>query len=744
MIHLPELITDLGIMLFAAGLTTLIFKKLKQPLVLGYIIAGLLVGPHFSYFPSITDTESISIWAEIGVKFMLFGLGLEFSFKKLMKVGGAASITAAFKVIFMLMAGYLTGQLLGWSAMDSIFLGGILSISSTIIIIKAFDELGVKSQNFAGLVLGTLVIEDLVAILLLVLLSTVAVSQQSVGGEMLISVAKLGFFLTLWFLGGIFLLPTFLKKTKKLMNDETMLIVSLALCLLMVILATQAGFSPALGAFIMGSILAETTQAEKIEHLLKSVKDLFGAVFFVSVGMLIEPDLLIEYAWPIIIISLVTIFGKLFSTTIGAVASGQPLKPAIQSGMSLSQIGEFSFIIATLGLTLNVTSGFLYPIAVAVSAITTFTTPYMIRFSEPVHHFIEAKLPSRWNDWLNRYSSSAQTISTVSDWKIVLRSYLITIVVHSVILISITLLSSSFLAPLVSQSLVNGIWGDILSIVITLIVMAPFLWALGGRRMHKRSYSNLWLDKKYNRGPLISMELLRVTLAVFFIGFLLNQFFPTGVAFIIALLSSLLMLFVFSQRLQAFYDRIENRFLTNYNEREVQQKSKANLQIPPWDAHIAHFDVAPESSLVGKTLLDLAIREKHGVNVALIERGKVTIAAPGKQERLYPGDRLSVIGTDEQLESFKPLIESTNNGSDFLQKDPDISLLKISINSRSPLLMKSIRESAIREKAQALVVGIERAGQRILNPDSYEVFQEGDIVWIAGNKHDIENMMKRD
>ena len=420
MAHLPHLVTDLGIILAAAGITTVLFKMLKQPLVLGYIIAGLLVGPHLPLFPTIHEIENIQIWAEIGVIFLLFSLGLEFSFKKLVTVGGASSVMAFVEIVTMLLLGYMTGQLLGWSTMDSIFLGGILSISSTTIIVRAFNELGVKSQRFAGLVFGVLIVEDLVAILLLVLLSTLAVSQQFAGTEMLAAVLKLAFFLVVWFLAGIFLIPTLLKRLGRFMNDETLLIVSLALCLLMVILAAQVGFSPALGAFIMGSILAETTKAEKIEHLITPVRDLFGAIFFVSVGILINPAMIVEYAGPIALISAITVLGKVFSITGGGLLAGQGLRTSIQSGMSVTQIGEFSFIIATLGLTLNVTSEFLYPIAVAVSAITTFTTPYMIRLSEPLYRTVESALPEQWKVLLNRYSTGAHTINTTSDWKLVL------------------------------------------------------------------------------------------------------------------------------------------------------------------------------------------------------------------------------------------------------------------------------------------------------------------------------------
>ena len=325
MSHLPTLIADLALILISASIITLLFKWLKQPLVLGYIIAGLLAGPYINIFPTVGDIENINIWAEIGVIFLLFALGLEFSFKKLMNVGSTAFITAITEVISMLLIGYLVGQLLGWGTMNSIFLGGMLSMSSTTIIIKAFNDLELRNQRFTGIVFGTLVVEDLIAILMMVLLSTMAVSQDFVGEDLLISVLKVVFFLILWFLIGIFVIPAFLKKAKKLMNNETLLIVSLGLCLGMVVLATYTGFSTALGAFIMGSILAETIEAEHIEHIIQPVKDLFGAIFFVSVGMLVNPAVLVEYAWPVIIITLVTIIGKAIFSSFGVLLSGEPL-----------------------------------------------------------------------------------------------------------------------------------------------------------------------------------------------------------------------------------------------------------------------------------------------------------------------------------------------------------------------------------------------------------------------------------
>jgi len=736
--HLPDLIADLGLILAAAGITTLIFKRIKQPLVLGYILAGLLVGPHLDFFPSVTDTKSINIWGEIGVIFLLFSLGLEFSFKKLVKVGGSASITAIVEVVFMLLIGFSAGKLMGWKTMDSIFLGGILSVSSTTIIIRAFEELGVKHKKFAGLVFGVLIVEDLVAILLLVLLSTVAVSQQFAGSEMLISIAKLAFFLVLWFLGGIFLIPTFLKATRKLMNDETMLVVSLALCLIMVLLAVKVGFSPALGAFIMGSILAETTQAERIEHLTKSVKDLFAAVFFVSVGMLIDPKILIDYGLPIVIVTLATILGKFLSSSLGALLSGQPLKTSVQAGMSLAQIGEFSFIIATLGLTLKVTSDFLYPIAVAASAITTFTTPYLIKQSEPFYNFLNRILPKKWLDGISRYSSSTAGMTTLSDWKILLRGYAFNTVIHSVIIVAIIFLASRYIQPFIANNFINGMKSTIISLVVSFVIMAPFLWALSIRRIQKTAYSHLWLSKKFTRGPLIAIEAFRIALGVFFVGFLVYEFFDTWIAAGIALVLIVLMMFIFSRKLQSFYNKLEKRFILNLNARENQKPD-----ILPWDTHLTELVVSPESEVVGQTLASLMIREKYGVNIAMIERGRTNIPTPGRDERLYPNDKLLLIGADDQLAAVKTILEvdipETESEKNF--PDKEMTLQKVVVNLESPVYGLSIRNAGIREKAQALIVGIERGTERILNPSSDFIFDNGDVVWIVGNNRKIKEVI---
>lgn len=732
-VQLQPLISDLGLILITAGVAVLLFRKIKQPLVLGYLIAGFLAGNNFDFFPTVKDLHSVEVWAQIGVIVLLFSLGLEFSFKKLVKVGATASVTALSQIIFMVVIGYFVGQLLGWKKMDSIFLGVILSISSTTIILKAFDELGVKSQKFAGNVIGALIVQDILAILMMVLLSTLAVSQQFSGTELLQSVFKLFFFLIIWFLGGIFFIPTFLKKTKHLLTDEMLLIISLALCLLMVIFAAKVGFSPALGAFIMGSIIAETTQAEHIEHLIKPIKDLFGAIFFVSVGMMIDPKMLFQYALPVAILTLVTIVGQSISSMSGSLLSGQPLRQSIRTGMSLSQIGEFSFIIATLGMSLNVTSNFLYPVVVAVSAVTTFTTPFMIKWSEPLSIFLEKNLPRKWVKKIERYSANAQSIRAVSNWRIVLRAYLMQVLIHSVIIISVILLSSTFILPMVEGSR----FGSIIAAIITLAIISPFLYALAMRRVAVAQVSELLEIKKF-RGPLIMMIFARVALTLFFLGFLLNTFFSPIVAFI-ALVISVIIFLLFPKKLTSRYHKIEEHFMKNLNEREISKAKRSRSDLIPWDGHIATFDIAKESNIAGKTLLELKLRENFGVNIAFIKRGEISINIPERTERIFPGDEIGVIGTDAQFKEFKKFLDQNENDDKPNLQEPEIVLRQIILKNHE-FIGKSIRQSQLREKTNGLVVGIERKGSRTLNPDTNLVLNEDDILWIVGDRKKLEDL----
>lgn len=752
--HLPKLIEDLALILITGAITTLIFKKIRQPLVLGYIIAGFLVGPYLSITPSVADKENVKTLAEIGVIFLLFSLGLEFSFKKLVRVGGAASITAFVEIIFITISGYFVGKWMGWSTMDSLFLGGMLASSSTTIIIRAFDELGVKTKLYARIVFGVLVVEDIVVILLMVLLSTMAVSQQFEGLELAMTVFKLLFFLALWFMMGIFLLPTFLKKAKNLIDEETLLVLSVGLCLGMVLLATQVGFSAELGAFIMGSILAETTSAEKVEHVIKPVKDLFGAVFFVSVGMLIDPVAIAEYKWPVLIVTCLTLFGKLFSTTIGAVISGQPLKQSVQVGMSMAQIGEFAFIVATLGLSLGVISDFLFPVAVGASAITTFTTPYLIKFSEPFYNLLVKILPVRLINAIDRYSKGAQSIQAESNWKIVLKAYASMIAINGVVLLALMLLSVNFLAPFLNEQINNGSTGDIITLAVSLILAAPFLWALMIKRQDSFAYKELWLDNKYNKGPLLAIEVLRYVVGFAIIAFWVDILFSATVAILVALPITAAVLYLFSKRIQRFYQRIENRFLTNLNEREQAEEDRdpltanvlrknANMQmgLAPWTANIIDMEVRPDADYLGKSLMELAWRENYGINIAYIKRGDKLIHAPGRANKLLPYDHVGIIATDEQMLNFQPVFTNAEPESIDNVRIEDIVLQKFVINENNKLKDISIRDSRIRELTNGIVVGIERGNERILNPESDTVLLWDDVVWVVGERRKIQQLI---
>lgn len=751
--HLPKLIEDLALILIAGAATTLLFRKIKQPLVLGYIIAGLLVGPHISITPSVVDSANIKTFAEIGVIFLLFSLGLEFSFKKLVRVGGAASITAFVEIIVITILGYFVGKWMGWSTMDSLFLGGMLASSSTTIIIRAFEELGIKTKRYASIVFGVLVVEDIVVILLMVLLSTVAITKQFEGSEMMFTVVKLIFFLVLWFITGIFLLPTFLRKVKPLLDEETLLILSIGLCLGMVVLATQVGFSAELGAFIMGSILAETTSAEKVEHLFKPVKDLFGAVFFVSVGMMIEPATIVEYRWPVLWVTILALFGKLISTTLGALLSGQPLKQSVQVGMSMAQIGEFAFIIATLGLTLGVTSDFLFPVAVGASAITTFTTPYMIKYSEALHNGIVKVMPDRWVRGLNNYASSTQNIRAESNWKLLLKSYGSIAVTNGIVILALMLVSINFLMPFLNEAIENTVLRALLVLVLSLGLATPFLWALMAKRPNTLAYKELWLDKKYNRGPLLILEIARNLLGILIISVWVDRLFSTDVAILVAVPIIIVVLVVFSKRIQGFYQRIEGRFITNLNARDIaleasedklvrdlKSKFKPEEDISPWIAHIVDMEVSQHAAYVGKTLAQLGWRETYGINVAYIKRGDKVIYAPGRDQIILPFDRLGVIASDEQMQQFKPVFDSLQEVANGTHSIEDIVLLTIVVDEFNRLKDLSIRNSGIREQTNGLVVGIERDGKRILNPEPDTVFHWGDVVWIVGERKKIQQL----
>ncbi len=738
MAHLPPLISDLAVILLAAGFITLLFKAIKQPVVLGYVLAGIIAGPSLNLF-HVTDIENIKTWAEIGVIFLLFSLGLDFSFKKLFKTGRTSFITAFTIVSGMLTLGYLTGKLLDWSHIDSLFLGGMLAMSSTTIIIKSFDDLGLKTQLFAGLVIGVLIVEDLVAVVLMVLLSTISTSNNFDGADLVLSILRMGMFILLWFVSGIYLLPTFLKKTKRWMNDETLLVVVLALCLGMVLIATKIGFSAALGAFVMGSLLAETLEAEKIEHLTRPVKDFFGAIFFVSVGMMINPLGLGEFWFPILIITLVVIFGQIIFATTGMILSGQPLKVCIQSSFSLTQIGEFAFIIATLGLSLNVIDKNLYPIIVAVSIITTFFTPFFIKSAVPVYHFISHNLPAHWLKAIHRFSASPHLINTENMWLNLLKNLLKTITIYLAITLTIMFLGFIYLVPLIA-GFVSGISANILSAGIIILAMAPFLRAI---MIKKNRTIRLMLQKRnMSKGPLITLISARIIICIGLVMIVIGNLFDLA-WFIILLIALLIISFtIFSKWLKKGSIRIENRFLSNLSERQKYDESLKPMKtefvrhLLSRDIHLADFEIQPHSQYIGKPLKDLHIREDYGVNIVSIIRGEQRINIPNGDEMLFPYDRIVVVGTDQQLMRFNYLMEEFANSNDLQQKS-DVVLEQMLLEDGSKLIGKTIQNASLRRKFGCMVIGIERGRSAKMNPDTTEKFELNDILWLVGEKDSI-------
>ena len=739
MSQLAPLISDLALIMVCAGIMTLIFKKLKQPLVLGYIVAGFVASPHFQFTPSVTEMSSIHTWSEIGVVFLLFSLGLDFSIKKLMKVGGSAVISACSIIVSMIVVGITVGFLFGWKRMDCIYLGGMLAMSSTTIIYKAFADLGLRQQRFTGLVLSILILEDILAIVLMVMLTTMAVSKNFEGVEMMYSILKLVFFLILWFVVGIYLIPIFLKHIRKLLTDETTLIVALALCLGMVFMAAKAGFSPAFGAFIMGSILAETIDAERIEKSFAPVKDLFGAIFFVSVGMMVDPQMIVEYWAPILAIVAAILLGQTILGTCGVLLSGQSLKTSMQCGFSLTQIGEFAFIIASLGVSLKVTSDFLYPIVVAVSVITTFLTPYMIRLSVPAYNFVDKHLSEKWKRLLERYAAGVQPVNRENNWRRLLSSVLRIVVIYSVLSVAVILISLHLVAPLIVTALGKQ-WGEPAATILTLILIAPFLRALIMKKNRSIEFRALWADSRFNHAPLISLIILRVVIGIAFVVYVIESLYQTSAAIGVGVSTVVVGLMIFSRFLKKQSIVLERTFVQNLRSKDLKnvylgkKKPAYAGRLLDRDIHFSDFLISPDSLWAGKTLLELNLGRKFGVHITSIIRGEHRINIPGASTRVFPSDTLQVIGTDEQLSKFASYaaqIAETQKDEEF--EKHEMYLKQFVVDKKSTFVGRSIRESGIRNKYHCLVVGLESVADGSLHsPDVDEPLTAGDVVWVVG------------
>ena len=742
MAEIPHLIQDLALILMVAGLVTLLFKKLRQPLVLGYIVAGFLVSPHMPYLMSVVDKADIQTWADIGVMFLLFSLGLDFSFKKILKMG-MAPVIAALTIIFCMMAlGTGVGTMFGWSRMNCLFLAGMLAMSSTTIIYKALDDLGLRQQRFAGLVMSVLILEDVLAIVMMVMLSTIARGANPDGSMMIESVGKIVFFLVLWFVVGIFLIPPFLRKTRRLMNDETLVVVALGLCCAMAVLSTTVGFSSAFGAFVMGSILAETIEADKITTVVEPVKNLFGAIFFVSVGMLVDPAILVSYAVPILVLVLTILVGQAIFGTMGFMLSGQPLKTAMRCGFSMAQIGEFAFIIASLGLSLRVISDFLYPVVVAVSVITTFLTPYMMKAAIPCYEIMERRLPRKWIRRLDHMGDIHHTTQTENNhWRALLKAMAWNVVIYSILSVAVVAIMLSLFLPFMRRLLpgwelhwwANGITG-----VLTVAMISPFLRSMIMKKNHSEEFKALWTESRLNRLPLIFTVLVRVAIGAGFIFYICNYLSRFQNALIITIALVVVLLMALSRRLKHRSIRLERLFVQNLRSRDIAAQVSGKRRplfeghLLDRDIHISEFIVPVDSLWAGKTLAQLKLGNRFGVHVSSILRGSHRINIPDGNMMLFVGDKLQAIGNDEQLNIMNAAMQA-----ELLPEDADIEhremkLQKLVITADSPLVGKTLKESNVRQRYNFMVVGVEEGQKNLTMINPNRRFEVGDIVWVVG------------
>lgn len=747
MSELPHLIKDLALILVVAGIVTIIFKRLKQPLVLGYVVAGFLVSPNMPYTMSVVDIADIHTWADIGVMFLLFSLGLDFSFKKILKMGSSPIIATCAIVFCMMALGMIVGHSFGWGRMDCIFLGGMLAMSSTTIIYKAFDDLGLRQQRFASMVMSVLILEDMLAIVMMVMLSALASGANLDGGQMVGSVVRIGFFLVLWFVVGIFAIPWLLRSSRTLINNETLLIIALGLCCAMAVVSTKVGFSSAFGAFVMGSILAETVEAEKIIKLVEPVKNLFGAVFFVSVGMLVDPKILVDYSVPIMVLVLTILVGQAVFGSFGFLISGQSLKSAMQCGFSMAQIGEFSFIIASLGLSLGVIGNFLYPVVVAVSVITTFLTPYMIRLSTPAYNRLEKRLPKNIIHMLNELAISHPSAAPHGNWRSLVVQLTKIVVIYSILSIAvIALMFTVALVPL--RQMLPHWWANAVCGLATVLFISPFLRAMVMKKNHSEEFKQLWNESRMNHAALIATIVVRFIIAMMFVFYICNYLtrFTNAVMIVIAVV--VVMLMVLSRRLKRRSIRMERMFLLNLRSRDIRAQVYGHKRplyaghLLDRDIHISDFDVPEDSLWAGKTLEELQLRSKFGVNVSSILRGRQRINIPSGDDRIYPCDKIQVIGSDEQLTALSKALKNNLHPEDPNIEKREMKLRQLVISEDGQFFGKTLSECGIRDIYDCMVVGMEEGEENLSMLAPNQRFYKDDTIWVVGEKENLERLME--
>ena len=753
MSELPELVQDLALILVVAGFVTLIFKKLKQPLVLGYIVAGFLVSPHMPYTMSVVDQGDIQTWADIGVIFLLFSLGLDFSIKKILKMGASPIIAACTIIFCMLALGVIVGYSFGWKEMDCIFLGGMVAMSSTTIIYKAFSDMGLTQQGFASTVMSVLILEDILAIVMMVMLSTVASGNSPDGVQLLGSIMKIGFFLVLWFVVGLFAIPLFLRSVRKILNSETLLIVSLGFCCLMAVISTQVGFSAAFGAFVMGSILAETVEADKIIRLVDPVKNLFGAIFFVSVGMLVKPDVIVQYAIPILLLVITILVGQALFGTLGYLLGGQTLKNAMRCGFSMAQVGEFAFIIATLGKSLGVISEFLYPVVVAVSVITTFLTPYMIRAAEPCYNVLVKHLPKRWVRRLTHIqtNNAGESASTNNLWKVLMKKMIFNTLIYGILSAAVIAIMFSAALPIcrnLSIKWTGSHWiGNAVCGFLTILFIAPFLRSIVMKQNHSEAFKALWTDRRINRLPLTATILARVLIALSFIFYICNYLTRFKNALMIAVAVGLLILMLLSRWLKKRSITLERLFIQNLQSRDIEAQKQGKKKplfanhLIDRDIHIANLELPDDSLWAGKTLYSLRLRNRFGVHISSILRGSKHINIPNGGTILFPGDKLQAIGNDEQLTKLSKAMKAELQPTITDIEKHEMKLRSFTISKTSPFIGKTLKDSGIRDEYNCMVVGVDEGQKNLTLITPSRSLQAGDVLWVVGEEKDLERIL---
>ena len=753
MSELPELVQDLALILVVAGFVTLLFKKLKQPLVLGYIVAGFLVSPHMSYTMSVVDQGDIQTWADIGVIFLLFSLGLDFSIKKILKMGASPIIAACTIIFSMMVLGIIVGHSFGWKEMDCIFLGGMVAMSSTTIIYKAFSDMGLTQQGFASTVMSVLILEDILAIVMMVMLSTVASGNSPDGVQLLGSIMKIGFFLVLWFVVGLFAIPLFLRSVRKILNSETLLIVSLGFCCLMAVISTQVGFSAAFGAFVMGSILAETVEADKIIRLVDPVKNLFGAIFFVSVGMLVKPDVIVQYAIPILLLVITILVGQALFGTLGYLLGGQTLKNAMRCGFSMAQVGEFAFIIATLGKSLGVISEFLYPVVVAVSVITTFLTPYMIRAAEPCYNVLVKHLPKRWVRRLTHIqtNNAGESASTNNLWKVLMKKMIFNTLIYGILSAAVIAIMFSAALPIcrnLSIKWTGSHWiGNAVCGFLTILFIAPFLRSIVMKQNHSEAFKELWTDRRINRLPLTATILARVLIALSFIFYVCNYLTRFKNALMIAVAVGLLILMLLSRWLKKRSITLERLFIQNLRSRDIEAQKQGKKKplfanhLIDRDIHIANLELPDDSLWAGKTLYSLKLRNRFGVHISSILRGSKHINIPNGGTILFPGDKLQAIGNDEQLTKLSKAMKAELQPTITDIEKHEMKLRSFTIFKTSPFIGKTLKDSGIRDEYNCMVVGVDEGQKNLTLITPSRCLQAGDVLWVVGEEKDLERIL---